>query len=172
VPLKIAAIVLAASVALAAAPARAQKDVADPLEHFLSTRATDGAQRTLEHAVLRLAGDFNNDGLPDVALWQPREFLERTGPVFLYILRKDGRYAAAGSVMVDARMLFRVVAVAPGQGRLEVCGRDGYDVEAAIVTERKSEAPFQKCPEGLPAGVQVLDPGRYRANGTQAWIAR
>jgi hypothetical protein len=49
--------------ALLAGEAAAQKDVADPLEHFLGTAPPPGrAKRALDDGVARTSGDFNNDG--------------------------------------------------------------------------------------------------------------
>ena len=45
----------------------------------------------LDDGVARTSGDFNNDGLPDVALWQEPDFGPHDGPVLLYLGRKDGR---------------------------------------------------------------------------------
>jgi hypothetical protein len=68
----------------AAAPALAQKDVGESLEHFPGTKAVDGQWRTLDDAVLRIADDFNADGLVDIALWQTSDLAgRRDGPAFL-----------------------------------------------------------------------------------------
>jgi hypothetical protein len=164
---------LAAMLALAA-PAAAQKDVGDPLEHFLSTRTVDGKARTLDDPVTRLVDDFNADSLLDVAIWQERE---RTAagdrPVHLYMERKDGRFAAAGSVLADAASIFRVVPERPRGARLVVC-RDsavvrGYEVSAFIVTELARADLPQACPAGPAPVVERLDTARYRANGLQTW---
>lgn len=155
-------------------PAFAQKDVGDPLEHFLSTRTIDGEARTLDDPVARLVDDFNADDLPDVALWQERE---RTAaderPVHLYMARKDGRFAAAGSVLAATAMIFRVVPERPRGGRLIVCRESavvrGYEVSAFIVTELARADLPQACPAGPAPVVERLDTARYRANGLQTW---
>jgi hypothetical protein len=186
--------VLAAAAAALAFPAAAQKDVGDPLEHFLGTRGADGAKRSLAHPVLRLTDDFNNDGLVDVGLWQPHDFVGRAGPVFLYIQRKDGWFAAAGSVVAAADTLFRVAPGEAGSARLLVCaarGADadvpaGYEVHGAIVTElpreglpddclaanRDSAACREFCGAQAPPQVERLDAARYLKNGTEAWLRR
>jgi hypothetical protein len=155
-------------------PAFAQKDVGDPLEHFLATRAVDGKARTLDDPVARLVDDFNADDLPDVALWQERERAAAGDrPVHLYMARKDGRFAAAGSVLADAATIFRVVPERPRGGRLVVCRESavvrGYEVSAFIVTELARADLPQACPAGQAPVVERLHTARYRANGLQAW---
>lgn len=170
-----AAGLVAGAMAALAAPVAAQKDVGDPLEHFLATRGAGGAKRSLEHAVLRLTEDFNNDGMTDVGLWQPRDFPARTGPLFLYMQRKDGRFAAAGSVVAESETLLRVIPVDSGSARLLACGGPapaGYDVVGFIVTELPRERLPDAC-TGIGREVPVverLDAERYRRNGVQAWI--
>jgi hypothetical protein len=160
-----------------AAPAPAQKDVGEPLEHFLSTRTVDGKARTLEDPVARVVDDFNADDLPDVALWQERERAAAGArPVHLYMQRKDGRFAAGGSVLADPETIFRVVPERPRGARLVVCHDGavarGYEVSAFIVTELAS-AELPKACAALPAPViERLDPARYRASGIQAWTRR
>jgi len=184
----------AAAAAALALPAAAQKDVGDPLEHFLGTHGADGAKRSLEYPVLRLVDDFNNDGLPDVGLWQPHDFMARSGPIFLYIQRKDGRFAAAGSVVAATDTLLRVAPGETGSARLLVCaarGPDsgvpsGYEVHGAIVTElprdglpdtcsaanRDSAACRQFCGAHSPPPAERLDAERYLKSGIEAWIRR
>ena len=190
----LASVVLAAAAAALAAPAAAQRDVGDPLGHFLGTHGTDGAKRSLQYPVLRLTDDFNNDGLVDVGLWQPQDFVGRTGPVFLYIQRKDGRFAAAGSVVAAADTLLRVAPGEAGSARLLVCAArsadaavpSGYEVHGSIVTElprdglpeacsaanRDSAACREFCGAQAPPPVERLDAARYLKNGTEAWIRR
>jgi hypothetical protein len=168
---------LAVALLLAAGAAQAQKDVADPLEHFLGTTPPGRAQRALDDGVARTSGDFNNDGLPDVALWQEPDFGPHDGPVFLYLGRKDGRFAAAGLIVVDARTLFRPRARGRGSGELLVCEPGasvtaGYAVEGFIVTDLAREALPEVCPAGDPPAIERLDVPRYRTNGFQAWIRR
>jgi len=169
---------LALVLALAAAgAAHAQKDVADPLEHFLGTAPPGRAKRVLDDGVARAGGDFNNDGLPDVALWQEPDFGAHDGPVFLYFGRKDGRFAASGLIVVDARRLFQALPRGRGAGELLVCEADakvvaGYAVEGFIVADLPREALPDACPAGDPPEIERLDIGRYRANGLQAWIRR
>jgi hypothetical protein len=158
-------------------PALAQKDVAEPLEHFLSTRTVDAKTRTLDDPVARVVDDFNADRLPDVGLWQEHERVA-TGdrPVHLYMQRKDGRFAAAGSVLADAERIFRVVPERPRGARLVVC-RDGavargYEVSAFIVAELPPAELPQACPVEPAAAIERLDMTRYRANGLQAWTRR
>ena len=99
---------LCATLCAVAVPAAAQKDVGEPLEHFLATKTVDGQLRPLDDPVARLVDDFNADGMLDVALWQARDLAgRRAGPVFLYFTRKDGRFAAAGSILADPDSLFR-----------------------------------------------------------------
>jgi hypothetical protein len=168
---------LFAGLAAAAAPAAAQKDVGDPLEHFFATKAVDGQGRHLDDPVARLVDDFNADGMPDVALWQARELVgPRGGPVFLYLMRKDGRFAAAGSILADPDTLFRIVTAPGGGARLLVCPfgavTRGYEVNGTIVTELPQGGLPRECgADGVPA-VERLDMARYRANGMQAWIKR
>lgn len=160
-----------------AAPAFAQKDVGEPLDHFVSTRTADGRTRTLDDAVVRLVDDFNADSLPDVALWQERErAADGLRPVYLYMQRKDGRFAAAGSVRAEAATVFRVVPEQPRGARLLVC-RDGavtrgYEVSAFIVAELPRADLPKACPVAPEAAIERLDVGRYRASGVQAWTRR
>jgi hypothetical protein len=166
-----------AALAGAAAPVAAQKDVGEPLEHFLGTKSVDGQWRTLEDAVLRVADDFNADGLPDVALWQAPDLAGRaSGPVFLYMQRKDGRFAASGSVLVDPETLFRVLPGPDGGASLLVCHASavtrGYAVSGFIVTELARGALPKACAGGAAPAIERLDMSRYRANGVQAWIRR
>jgi hypothetical protein len=169
------------ALAALAAPAAAQKDVGDPLEHFLGTRAADGAKRTLESPVLRLVEDFNNDGLIDVGLWQPRDFGAQSGPVFLYIQRKDGRFAAAGTVVAASGTLLRVAPDGTGSARVLVCIArgpgapvpSGYEVSGSIVTALPRERLSDACAgSGGAPGAERLDAERFLQNGTQAWIRR
>lgn len=168
---------LCAALCAVAAPAAAQKDVGEPLEHFLATKTVDGQWRQLDDPVARFVDDFNADGMPDVALWQARDLAgRRAGPVFLYFARKDGRFAAAGSILADPDTLFRVAMEPGGGGRLLVCHSGavtrGYEVNGYIVTELPRAGLPRECgADGLPV-VERLDMARYRANGLQAWIRR
>lgn len=160
-----------------AAPAAAQKDVGEPLEHFLSTRAVDGQWRQPDDPVARIVDDFNADGMLDVALWQARDHAgRRDGPVFLYFTRKDGRFAAAGSILADPDTLFRVAAEPGGGARLLVCHAGavtrGYEVHGFIVTELPRAGLPRECGAGAMPAVERLDMARYRASGLQAWIRR
>jgi hypothetical protein len=175
------AVTLAAAALLAAAPAaRAQKDVGDPLEHFLGTAAPGRAGRTLDDGVARTVGDFNNDGLVDVALWQELDFGPYDGPVFLYLGRKDGRFAAGGTIVVAAETLFRPVPVEAGSAKLVVCERrggaeavaGGYALDGFIVSDLPRDGLPRECPPGDAVAVERLDVTRYRENGMQAWIRR
>jgi hypothetical protein len=153
----------------------AQKDVGEPLEHFLATKSVDGQWRTLEDQLLRIAEDLNADGLPDVALWQARDLAGRSGLVFLYMQRKDGRFAAAGSILVDPETLFRVVPEQDGSGaRLLVCHVSavtrGYVVSGSIVTELARRELPRACTGDAAPVAERLDMTRYRANRMQAWI--
>jgi hypothetical protein len=168
-------------VLLAGAPeARAQKDVGDPLEHFLGTAAPGRAHRTLDDGVARTVGDFNNDGLADVALWQESDFGPYDGPVFLYLGRKDGRFAAAGTIVASARTLFKPVAGDAGTAKLLVCERagpretvaSGYALDGFIVSDLPREALPRDCPRVEAVVVERLDVKRYREKGMQAWISR
>jgi hypothetical protein len=161
----------------AASPAAAQKDVGEPLEHFLATKAVDGQVRSLDDPVTRVVDDLNADGLVDVALWQARDLAGHGyGPVFLYIQRKDGRFAASGSVLADAATLFRVVPERDGGARLLVCHAGavarGYDVSGAIVAELPRRELPKACGIDAAPPVERLDMTRYRATGMQAWIKR
>jgi hypothetical protein len=173
-----ATVVLTAAALLAgAAPACAQKDVADPLEHFLSTEAPGRAKRTLEEGVARASGDFNNDGLADVALWQEPDFGPYGGPVFLYLGRKDGRFTAAGRIVVSATSLFKAVPVEQGRAKLVVCEASGsgeavasgYALDGFTVSDLSRQALPRECPKVAAFDVERLDVARYRANGVQAW---
>jgi hypothetical protein len=172
----------------------AQKDVADPLEHFLATAGPKQVRRVVDQGVARVTGDFNNDDLEDVALWQDADFGPTSGSVYLYFRRKDGRYTAAGTISVGASSLFKPVPVRKGSGRLVFCERRnadqviarGYAVDAFIVSDLpKSEAPAicsgpdrskaicrEACADDAPPPVERLDVPRYRANGIQAWLKR
>ena len=167
---------LAALLALTA-PALAQKDVGEPLEHFLATKSVDGKTRSFDDPVARLVDDFNADNLPDVALWQESERAEDgLRPVYLYMTRKDGRFAAAGSVLADAATLFHVAPQRPRGARLLVCHDGavarGYEVSAFIVAELpRAELP-KACPDEPAVAIERLDMARYRANGVQAWVRR
>jgi hypothetical protein len=165
-------ILLGVALAAGAAPAAAQRDVGDPLEHFLATKNASGQRRTLDDPVLRIGEDFNNDGLVDVALWQPRDLGDGAGPVFLYMQRKDGRFAASGSVVADEKTLFRVAPAGSGMARLLVCGRRRYEVSGFIVTELPADGAATECPDGAPEGVERLDAARFKTSGVQAWIRR
>jgi hypothetical protein len=175
----VAALALAALLA-GASTASAQKDVGDPLEHFLGTAAPGRAARALDDGVARTAGDFNNDGLTDIALWQESDFGPYDGPVFLYLGRKDGRFAAAGTIVVSARELFRAVPIDTGSARLIVCERGaggdevagGYALDGFIVSGLPREALPSECPAVEAFAVERLDIARYRANGIEAWIRR
>jgi hypothetical protein len=159
------------------APAFAQKDVGEPLEHFLSTRTVDGKARTLDDPVARVVDDFNADSLPDVGLWQERERVA-TGdlPVHLYMQRKDGRFAAGGSVLADAETIFHVEPERPRGARLVVCHdravARGYEVSAFIVTELASADLPKACPAVPAPAIERLDLARFRASGVQAWTRR
>jgi len=59
---------LCAALCAVAALAAAQKDVGEPLEHFLATKAVDGQWRQRDDPVARYVDDFNADGMLDVAL--------------------------------------------------------------------------------------------------------
>ena len=168
---------LLVAAALFAAEAAAQKDVADPLEHFLGTAPPGRAKRVLDDGVARASGDFNNDGLPDVALWQEADFGPHDGPVFLYLGRKDGRFTASGLIVVNAQRLFLSLARERGSGQLFVCEADakvaaGYVVEGFVVSDLARNALPDACPAGDAPEVERLDVVRYRANGLQAWIRR
>jgi hypothetical protein len=168
---------LVLALAFVAGEAAAQKDVADPLEHFLGTAPPGRAKRVLDDGVARTSGDFNNDGLPDVALWQELDFGPHDGPVFLYLGRKDGRFAASGLIVVGAGTLFRPLAGDRGSAQLLVCGADakvvtGYAVDGFIVTDLAREALPEACPVGETPEIERLDVARYRTNGLQAWIRR
>jgi hypothetical protein len=163
--------------AFLAGEAVAQKDVADPLEHFLGTAPPGRAKRVLDDGVARASGDFNNDGLTDLALWQEADFGPHDGPVFLYLGRKDGRYAASGLIVVSAQRLFRPRARERGAGELLVCEADakvvsGYAVEGFIVSDLARDALPEACPAGDAPEVERLDVVRYRANGLQAWLRK
>jgi hypothetical protein len=163
--------------ALIAGEAAAQKDVADPLEHFLGTAPPGRAKRALDDGVVRASGDFNNDGLADVALWQEPDFGPNDGPVFLYLGRKDGRFAASGLIVVSAQTLFRPLARSRGSAQLLVCAADakvagGYAVDGFVVADLARDALPDTCPAGGAPEVERLDIARYRTNGLQAWIRR
>jgi hypothetical protein len=168
---------LALALAFVAGGAAAQKDVADPLEHFLGTTPPGRAKRVLDDGVARASGDFNNDGLPDVALWQDTDFGPYDGPVSLYLGRKDGRFTASGLVVVSAQWLFRPLARGRGSAQLLVCGADasvaaGYALDGFVVSDLAPDARPDVCPDGDPPGIERLDVSRYRAHGFQAWIKR
>jgi hypothetical protein len=171
-------VLLAAAVLLAGAPgARAQKDVGDPLEHFLGTAAPGRAGRSLDDGVARVVGDFNNDALADVALWQEPDFGPYDGPVFLYLGRKDGRFAAAGTIVVTTGSLFKTLPVDGGSTQLVVCDRGqqvagGYALDGFIVSDLPRAALPRECPRAEALAVERLDVTRYRENGLQAWIRR
>jgi hypothetical protein len=163
--------------ALVVGEAAAQKDVADPLEHFLGTAPPGRAKRALDDGVARASGDFNNDGLTDVALWQEPDFGPFDGPVFLYLGRKDGRYAASGLIVVSAQRLFQPLARSRGSAQLLVCEADakvagGYAVDGFVVADLARDALPDACPAGDAPEIERLDVARYRANGLQAWIRR
>jgi len=163
--------------ALIAGEAAAQKDVADPLEHFLGTAPPGRAKRVLDDGVARASGDFNNDGHADLALWQEADFGPHDGPVFLYLGRKDGRYTASGLVVVSAERLFRSRARERGAGELLVCEADasvaaGYAVEGFVVSDLARGALPGECPDADAPEVERLDVVRYRVNGLQAWIRK
>jgi hypothetical protein len=163
--------------ALLAGEAAAQKDVGDPLEHFLDTAPPGRAKRAVDDGVARATGDFNNDGLADVALWQDADFGPSDGPVFLYFGRKDGRFAAAGLIVVSAERFFRPVARGRGSGALLVCSADsgvaaGYAVDGFIVSDLARDALPKACPAVDVPEAERLDVARFRANGFQAWIRR
>jgi hypothetical protein len=172
------AVLLAVAALLAGAPdARAQRDVGDPLEHFLGTAAPGRAGRTIDDGVARVVGDFNNDGLADVALWQEPDFGPYAGPVYLYLGRKDGRFAAAGTIVVSAGTLFKTLPVDAGSTKLLVCdvGEEvagGYAVDGFIVSDLPRTALPRQCPRVEALEVERLDVKRYRENGMQAWIRR
>lgn len=170
-------VVLVLGFALVAGEAAAQKDVADPLEHFLETAPPGRAKRVLDDGVARAGGDFNNDGLPDVALWQDADFGPHDGPVFLYLGRRDGRFTASGLIVVSSQRLFRPLARERGSAQLLVCEADakvvaGYAVDGFIVSDLAREALPAACPPGDAPPVERLDVVRYRAKGLQAWIRR
>jgi len=174
--------------------AHAQKDIADPLEHFLQTTAPGRAQRVLDDGVARMRGDFNNDGLPDFALWQDPDFGPYGGSVYLYLGRKDGRYAASGTIVVSSATLFKPVPVDTGSARLLVCERRGgeavpagYSLDGFIVADLpRDELPAtcmganraqnicrEACADDdAPPPIERLDVERYRASGFQAWVSR
>ena len=168
---------LCATLCAVAVPAAAQKDVGEPLEHFLATKTVDGQLRPLDDPVARLVDDFNADGMLDVALWQARDLAgRRAGPVFLYFTRKDGRFAAAGSILADPDTLFRVETAPGGGARLLVCRSGavtrGYEVHGFIVAELPRAGLPRECGTEVMPEVERLDMARYRANGLQAWIRR
>ena len=192
--MKIALLLFAVFVALAAGvqQAFAQRDVADPLEDFLSMAAPDGAKRTPAGGVSRVIGDFNNDGRPDIALWQAADFGPQSGEVYLYLGRKDGRFTMSGTIIVSAVSLFKAVPVEKGIARLLVCahGRgdetiaSGYSLEETIVNNLPKDESPKRCTasnrsericreacadESLPL-VEQLDVERYRTAGFEAWI--
>jgi len=163
--------------AFLAAEAAAQKDVADPLEHFMGTAPPGRAKRVLDDGVARASGDFNNDGHPDVALWQDADFGPHDGPVFLYLGRKDGRFTASGLIVVSAQRLFLSLARERGSGQLLVCEADarvasGYAVEGFVVSDLARSALPEACPAGDALEIERLDVARYRVNGLQAWIRK
>jgi hypothetical protein len=171
------ALLLFALAALIAGEAAAQKDVADPLEHFLGTAPPGRAKRALDDGVARASGDFNNDGLADVALWQEPDFGPHDGPVFLYLGRKDGRFTASGLIVVSSQRLFQPLARARGSAQLLVCEADakvtgGYAVDGFVVASLGRDALPDACPASDAPAIERLDVGRYRANGLQAWIRR
>ena len=166
----------AAALVAGPAPAQAQKDVGDPLEHFLATAAPGRAKRTLDDGVVRAVGDFNNDGVVDMALWQEADFGPYSGPVFLYLGRKDGRFAAAGTIIVSAAELFKPVPVESGGAKLVVCEHlgvaGGYALDGFIVSDLARDQLPGECPKVEAFTPERLDVRRYRANGLQAWIKR
>jgi hypothetical protein len=168
---------LFAALVAAATSAAAQKDVGEPLEHFLATKAVDGQWRQRDDPVARFVDDFNADGLPDVALWQARDLAgRRDGLVFLYFMRKDGRFAAAGSILADTDTLFRILKEPGGGARLLVCHSGavmrGYAVNGSIVSELPRKELPKACTGDVAPVAEQLDMARYRANGIQAWIKR
>ena len=168
---------LFAALVAAATSAAAQKDVGEPLEHFLATKAVDGQWRQRDDPVARFVDDFNADGLPDVALWQARDLAgRRDGLVFLYFMRKDGRFAAAGSILADTDTLFRILKEPGGGARLLVCHSGavmrGYAVNGSIVSELPQAGLPRECGAKAIPAFERLDMARYRANGVQAWIRR
>src|SRR5215470_10759380 len=172
-------IAVVAAFVTGAPAAYAQIDVADPLEHFLATSAPGRAKRSLADGVARLVGDFNNDGLADIALWQDTDFGPYAGPVFLYLGRRDGRYTASGIIVVSVGSLFKPVPVDTGSARLLVCQRNGpdeaipagYSVEGFTVADLpKEELPSactaanrasvicrEACGEDSPPAIERLD---------------
>jgi hypothetical protein len=189
----LAVLALLAPFSLSALPAYAQKDVADPLQHFLASAAPERARRVLDDGVARLSGDFNNDGLADVALWQEVDLGPDTGPVWLYLRRKDGRYTAAGSIVVASRMLFTSMPIEHGSAKLLFCDwrgdqavPAGYSLQGSIVADLpRAELPTscagadgagavcrEACGEHAIPDVERLDIARYRMNRFEAWIAR
>jgi hypothetical protein len=190
--MKTTAIALLAALLASVLPAYAQKDVANPLQHFLASAAPERAKRVLDDGVARLSADFNNDGLIDFALWQDVDFGPDAGPVWLYLQRKDGRYTAAGSIVVASRTLFTAMPIDRGSAKLVFCdwrgdeaAPAGYSLQGFIVADiPRAELPTsctgangesavcrEACGEHVPE-VERLDVGRYRLNGFEAWIER
>jgi hypothetical protein len=173
----IRSLLLLAAALVVAGEAAAQKDVADPLEHFLGTAPPGRAKRVLGDGIARSSGDFNNDGLPDVALWQEADFGPHDGPVFLYLGRKDGCFTASGLIVVNTQRLFPSLARERGSGQLLVCEADariaaGYAMEGFVVSDLARNALPDACPTGDTPEVERLDVARHRAHGLQAWIRK
>lgn len=127
-----------------------RSDVGDPLEHFLAKRNGDGQRRTLDDAVLRIGVDFNHNGLIDVALRQQRDLGDGAGPAFPCMQRKNGRFLASGSVIADAKRLFRIAPDEPGMVRRLLCGQRGDEASGFIVTELSGDGPAGVCPCAAP----------------------
>jgi hypothetical protein len=144
---------------------RPRSDVGNPLEHFLAKQNAGGQRHTVDDPVLRIGEDFRHDGLIDVALWQPHDLGDGAGPMFLYMQRQDGRFPASGSVIADAKRLFRVAPAEPGMARRRVCGRRGYEASEFVVTELSGDGPTGVCPCGAPRRRASGQAGSSRGSG-------
>jgi len=142
--------------ALGALPWAAKAQSGDPVAEVARTGGA-GAK------IIRIEADFDNDGLPDLALTTSDACGNKTCAFVLFLRRPDGTHVRVGE-LGSLPFGYRIVPVSPGLSRFETCTASG-DIVHHVSVHVSRAGPSSPARSPVPA----RDDGRCRWEGTFEW---